>query len=53
MRTSPPGSLTSSASHTTLLYSIIASSSLLVPLGMRVSERRAFLKRVGRSAQYR
>ena len=53
MRTSLPRSLTSAASRSTLLRSIIASPSLLVPLGMRISERRAFLKRVGRSAQHR
>ena len=52
MRTSPLCSLTSADSRSTLLCSIIASPSPLVPLGMRISERCAFLKRSGRSAQH-
>jgi hypothetical protein len=52
-RTSLPRSLTSTASRSKLLRSIITSPSLLVPLGMRSSERRALLKRLGRSAQHR
>jgi hypothetical protein len=52
MRTSAPRSLTSADSRSTLLCGIIASPSPLVPLGMRISERRAFLKRGGRSAQH-
>jgi hypothetical protein len=53
MRTRLPRSLTGAASRSTLLRSIIASPSLLAPLGMRISERRALLKRVGRAAQHR
>jgi hypothetical protein len=53
MQTSPPGTLTIAASDPTLLCSITASPRPLVPLGMRISERRAFLKRGGRSAQHR
>ena len=53
MRTSLPRNLTSAASRLTLLRSITASPSLLAPRGMRISERRASLKRVGRSAQHR
>lgn len=53
MRTRHPRSLTSPASHSTLLPSIIISLRLLVPLGMRISGRRALLKRDGRSAQHR
>lgn len=53
MRTGHPRSLTSAASHSALLRSIITSPSLLVPLGMCIGERRTLLKRVGRSAQRR
>ena len=53
MRTSAQCSLTSADSRSTLLRRIIASPSPLVPLGMRISQRCAFLKRRGRSAQHR
>jgi hypothetical protein len=53
MRTRHPRSLTSPASHSTLLRSIITSLRLLVPLGMRISERRALLKRVSHAAEHR
>jgi excisionase family DNA binding protein len=53
MRTRHPRSLTSPASHSTLLRSIITSLRPLVPLCIRISERRALLKRDGRSAQHR
>ena len=53
MPTRLPRSLTSPASHSTFLRSIITSLRLLVPLGMRISERGAPLKRDGRSAQHR
>jgi hypothetical protein len=53
MRTSAPGRLTGSASHATLLGRVIPSPSLLVPLGMRVSELRAFLERISRSPEHR
>jgi hypothetical protein len=53
MRTRHPRSLTSPASHSELVRSVITSLRLLVPLGMRISERRALLKRDGRSAQHR
>jgi hypothetical protein len=53
MRTRHPRSLTSPAGHSTLLRSIIISLRLLVPLGMRIRERRALLKRDGRPAQHR
>ena len=52
MRTSSPCSLTSADSRSTLVRSIIGSPSPLVPLGMRISQRCAFLKRGGRSAQH-
>jgi hypothetical protein len=51
-RTSLPRSLASTASRSTLLRSIITSPSLLVPLGMRISERRALLKRDSRLAHH-
>jgi hypothetical protein len=53
MRTRHPRSLTSPACHSTLLRSTITSLHLLIVLGMRISERRALLKRDGRSAQDR
>jgi hypothetical protein len=43
MRARRPRSLTSAAGHSTLPRSIIISLRLLVPLGMRISERRALL----------
>jgi hypothetical protein len=41
MRTRHPRRVTSAAGRSTLLRSIITSLRLLVPLGMRISERRA------------
>jgi hypothetical protein len=49
---SPPRILTSAASHSTLLRSITASPRPLEPLGMRISEHRALLKRGGRLTQH-
>jgi hypothetical protein len=46
-------SVTSAAARLMLKRSIIASPSLLIPLGMRISERRALLKRVSHAAQHR
>ncbi len=53
LRTSLLCSLTSAAGRSALVRSILASPSLVVPLGVRVSERRAVLKCVGRSAKHR
>jgi hypothetical protein len=52
MRARVPCSLTSPASRSTLPRSIITSLRPLVPLRMRIGERRALLKGDGRSAQH-
>jgi hypothetical protein len=53
VQTSALRGLTSVFSRLTLLCSSIASSGLLVPLGMRISEGRAVFKHVGGSRQGR
>jgi hypothetical protein len=51
MRPSAPCGLMSAVSRSTLICGIVISPGQLVPLGMLFSERRACLKRLGRSAQ--